>query len=561
MVIPGTRTISDISRLNFIVRVFLKYGFDDVVRFFRLGPVLTAGRRVARRPETKSLSRPVRLRMALEELGPTFSKFGQLMASRADLFPPDYINEFQKLEDRLPPVPEAQIEEALKKALGGLPEEKFLSFDRTPIAMATIAQVHAAVLPSGERVAVKIRRPGITETIEADLGILKTLAELAEKHLPELRAFRPRELCRHFTKNLRWELDFSHEARNMELAREQFAEDPTVVIPRSFPELSSESVLVMEFLDGIKITRTKDFAALGVRPEMIAQRGARMVFRQVFVNGFFQGDPHPGNLLVLPGGAIGLLDFGMFGRISTERRALLGDLLFSIVERDIPFMISTLDRLGILGSDPDRKDNKGALGEDLTGLLDEFIDRPLGEIRVESLFSELFEVIRTNQLVLPPDLTLLMRAIVIMDGIGRTLDPRFNMLTEGRPFIENLIKSQITPSSLKKSFRRGGLSLMRAFSRLPEEVERILFKVRSGRIRVDFNLRHLEELIGEMDKAGNRLSVSILVGALVIGSAMIFSSPKGPKFLGVSSVGLVGFLVAGLLGIGLIISILRSGRL
>lgn len=363
MVTPGTRAISDISRLRFIVRVFLKYGFDDVVGFFRLGPVLSAGRRVARRPETKTLSRPVRLRMALEELGPTFSKFGQLMASRADLFPPDYINEFQKLEDSLPPVPAPQIEEALKNALGSGPEEKFQSFNRTPIAMATIAQVHEAILPSGERVAVKIRRPGITQTIEADLAILKTLAELAEKHLPELRPFRPRELCRHFTKNLRWELDFAHEARNMELAREQFADDPTVVIPRSFPELSSESVLVMEFLEGIKITRTADFQAIGIRPESIAQIGARMVFRQVFVNGFFQGDPHPGNLLVLPDGAIGLLDFGMFGRISKERRALLGDLLFSIVERDIPFMISTMDRLGILGNDPDRKENKAHSGK------------------------------------------------------------------------------------------------------------------------------------------------------------------------------------------------------
>ncbi len=555
------KAISDISRLRFIAGVLLKYGFDDVAGFFRLGPVLSAGRKMTRRPEAQSLPRPVRLRMALEELGPTFSKFGQLMASRADLFPPDYIAEFTKLEDRLPPVPEKEIEEALSTAMGGVPSDHFASFSMAPLAMATIAQVHEATLPTGERVAVKIRRPGITRTIEADLAILKTLAELAEKHLPELKPFRPRDLARHFTKNLRWELDFNHEARNMELAREQFDGDPTVVIPRPFPALSSESVLVMEFLDGVKITRTEAFAGMGTRPEIIARRGARMVLRQVFVNGFFQGDPHPGNLLVLPGGAIGLLDFGMFGRLSKERRALLGDLLYCIVERDIPFMISTLDRLGALGTDPDRHDRSMNLGEDLTELLDEFIDRPLGEIRLEALFSDLFEVIRTNGLSLPPDLTLLMRAIVIMDGIGRTLDPGFNMLTEGRPFIERLIRSQISGDALKKSLRKGGISFLRAFSRLPDELERIMAKARSGRIRVDFNLRHLEGLISEMDKTGNRLSVSILVGALVMGSAMIFSSSRGPKVLGVSSVGLIGFLVAGFLGLGLIVSIIRSGRL
>ncbi len=547
---------AEIRRLRTILTILVKYGFDDVVGFLRLDPILTLGRKLVRTKPPSSLSRPVRLRMAFEELGPTTIKFGQILSSRADLFPPEYIREFQRLQDQLPPVPFEAIRSSLETSLGKPVETVFGDFDPAPVAQASIAQVHRARLATGEDVAVKVRRPDIAARIEPDLRILTILAELLERHVEEMRVFRPKELVRQFIRTLRRELDFSHEARNMERTRTNFRDDPTIVIPILYPEWCTDSVLVMEFLHGISIREIGQFETVGATPETVARMGAKSILKQVFIHGFFQGDPHPGNILVLPGPRLGILDFGMFGVISQSRRDLLGDLLVALVERDVTFMIRTFSRMGALPEDFD----EGALGGDLTEFLEEFTNRPLKEIRLDALSSELFEIVRIHRLALPPDLTLLLRALIIMEGTGRTLDPAFNMVSESRPFVHRLIRRRFEPKAILKDLRSSAQVLLRTASHLPSEIEDFIARIREGRIKVDFNLKHLDDMIGEMDRTGNRLSMSILVGSLVIGSAMIFASPNGPKFFGLSTIGLFGFFVAGFMGFALIVAILRSRR-
>ena len=549
-------TTAETRRLRVILTVLVKYGFQDVVGFLRLEPLVSLGRKISRSSVLQTLPRPVRLRMALEELGPAAIKLGQILSSRADLFPPEFLTEFQKLQDRLPPIPPETLDKALEEALKKPVDSVFAEFDRTPVAQASIAQVHRARLHSGETVAVKIRRPGILESVEPDLRIMGFLADLVERNIDDMKAFRPRALARQYIRTLRKELDFTHEARNMERARKNFREEPSITIPKFFPEWSSETLLVMEYLDGVRIRETGSFAGLGTTAPEVARLGARSILLQVFVHGFFQGDPHPGNILVLPEHRIGILDFGMFGSLSPDRRDLLGDLLVSLVEKDISFMIRTLERLRALPEDF-REDD---LASDISAFLEEFTNRPLREIRLDLMSAELFELIRTHRLTLPPDLSLLFRALVIMEGIGRTLDPTFNMIEESRPFVRKLIRRRFEPETIFRNARSGAFIFFRTLAHLPAEIEKLVTRVRDGRIRVDFNLRHLEDLIAEMDRTGNRLSISILVGSLVIGSALIFASPNGPKFFGLSTIGLMGFFVAGFLGFGLIIAILRSRR-
>lgn len=549
-------SVAETRRLRTVLTVLVKYGFADIVGFLRLDPLVSLGRKLTRTTIPKELSRPVRLRMALEELGPAAIKLGQILSSRADLFPPDFLEEFQHLQNNLSQVPFESIKSSIENSFGRPLSDIFFEFNPVPIAQASIAQVHRARLTTGEDVAVKIKRPGIDQKIEPDLRILSFLSDLIERHVDELKYLRPKALARQYIRTLRKELDFSHEARNIERARKNFEGDPTIVIPVLYPEWTSENILVMEYLDGVSIRETSSFERMGTDSGEVAHLGAKSILKQVFVHGFFQGDPHPGNILVLHDHRIGILDYGMFGSLSPERRDLLGDLLVALVEKDIPFMIRTLERMRALPEEF----NEEELSADVSAFLEEFTNRPLKEIRLDSLSTELFDLVRTHRLTLPPDLSLLFRALVIMDGIGRTLDPSFNMVEESRPFVRKLLRKRFEPESMFRNVRSTAMIFLRTLSHLPAEAEKLLTRVRDGRIRVDFNLKHLEDLIGEMDRTGNRLSVSILVGSLTIGSALIFASPNGPKFLGLSTIGLMGFFVAGFLGFGLIVAILRSRR-
>ena len=351
------------------------------------------------------------------------------------------------------------------------------------------------------------------------------------------------------------ELDFTHEGKNIERAARHFADDPEIVIPRYFPEYSTDRVLVLEFLDGIKIDQIDRFSEMGTTPEVIARIGARSILKQVFVFGFFQGDPHPGNILVLPGSRIGILDFGMFGTLSKTWRNLLGDLLVALSDNDTARVVGLLRRMEAIPEDCDTL----RLESELSRFLDEFVNQPLSEIRVDLLASELFAISREHALKLPAELVLLLRALVIMEGIGRQLDPSFNMLEEARPFIVSQFLKNFGLGELFRNMKISSRTLLRIFSGLPERIERLVDTAGAGKFRIDFSLRHLDDLIREIDRTGNLLSLSILVSSLVIGSALIFSASLS-SHSSFKTLGLIGFSGAGILGFFLAIVILRSRR-
>ena len=548
-------TFSELARLREIIHILMKYGLGDIVSYLKLDPLKALGQRLFMQKASVTDPRPVRFRKALEELGPTFSKLGQILSARPDLLPPDYIAELSRLQDRVTPLPFEKMVSILEEEWGGPVGQKLLFLDPIPLGQATIAQVHRGQLPDGTEVVVKVQRPGIVPMIESDLALLSVLADLLDDNMEKMRRYRPKEVVREFSRTLMQELDFSHEARNIDRAAYHFKGDPEIVIPRHFPEYSTKRILVLEFLDGIKIDQVDRYPEMGTTPEVIARVGSRAILKQVFVFGFFQGDPHPGNILVLPDSRIGILDYGMFGTLSKHWRTLLGDLLTALIENDTDRVISVLRHMGAIPEDCDCL----LLESELSRFLEEFVHRPLAEIRVDLLAEELFEISREHALKLPPELVLLLRAFVIMEGIGRTLDPSFNMLEEARPFMVSQFFSRLGLEDLLKNMKISSRSAFRILSDLPKTVERLLDTAGSGRFRIDFSLRHLDDLIREIDRTGNLLSLSVLVSSLVIGSALIFSASLS-SHSSFKTLGMVGFTGAGALGFFLAIVILRSRR-
>ena len=548
-------SLSELARLREIIRILIRYGLDDLVGYLKLSPLIAAKDRLLLRRAPQNDPRPVRLRKALEELGPTFSKLGQILSTRPDLLPPDMISELSRLQDRVTPLPFSEIERILEDAWGIPPSEVLSFLDPEPLGQATIAQVHKATLKDGTQVAVKIRRPGIIPKVEADLTILSVLADLLESNLERSRRYRPREVLREFGRILRQELDFTHEARNLERAAFHFKDDPEIIIPRYFPDYLSEQVLVLEYLSGIKIDQKERFSEMGTTPERIARIGARAILRQVFEFGFFQGDPHPGNILVMRGGRLGILDFGMFGTLSKSWRNLLVDLLTALSESDTVRIVGVLRRMNAVPEEVDTL----LLESELSRFLEEYVNRPLSEIRVDLLAQELFALSREHALRLPSDLVLLLRALVIMEGIGRQLDPDFNMIEEARPFITEQFLRKFSLEDLLRNVKISSRTAMRIVSGLPEAAERLLEKASQGHFRIDFSLRHLDDLIREIDRTGNLLALSILVSSLVIGSALIFSASLS-SHSSFKTLGLIGFSGAGILGFFLAIVILKSRR-
>lgn len=548
-------TLSELARLREIIGILMRYGLGDVVSFLKLDPLLAVGQRLLFRKVQSTDPRPVRFRKALEELGPTFSKLGQILSARQDLLGPEYIAELSRLQDRVTPMDFQSVQAVLEEEWGVPPLARLLSIDPVPLGQATIAQVHRGRLPDGTQVAVKVQRPGLLPTVEADLTILSVLSELLEDNLVKSRRFRPQELVRSFARTLRQELDFTHEGRNIDRAANNFRDDPEIVIPRHFPDYTTRRAIVLEYLEGVKIDQTDRFEQMGTTPAAMARVGARAILKQVFVFGFFQGDPHPGNILVLPGSRIGILDFGMFGTLSKSWRLLLGDLLAALVDNDTGRVIVVLRRMGAI---PDECDLL-KLESELSRFLEEFVHRPLSEIRVDLLASELFAISREHALKLPPDLVLLLRAFVIMEGIGRRLDPDFNLLEEAKPFMAAQFFNRMGLEDMVSNMKITSRSVLRILAELPKGIERLLDTAGEGRFRIDFSLRHLEDLVRTIDRTGNLLALSVLVSSLVIGSALIFSASLS-SHSSFRNLGLVGFTGAGALGFFLAIVILRSRR-
>jgi ubiquinone biosynthesis protein len=547
----------DLGRLQALATILIRYGFGDLVRRLGLAQALTRAGQVlplGQLEELVALPAHVRVRRALEEMGPGFVKLGQVLATRVDLFPPEWIAELSQLQNAVPAVPFEALRAEMTQALGAPPESAFLWLDPAPLAAASIAQVHRARLPDGREVVAKVRRPGIRPMIEADLRLLQFAARKVEARFPDLRRFHPVGMVRQFRASLMRELDLAAECRHAERVAASFSDDARVIVPRVYWPCTSERMNVQDFVDGIVVADIPALEAAGVDRREVARVGAQVVLKMMLEDGFFHADPHPGNVFVLRDGRIAVIDFGMVGRLSPTRRAEVVSLLFGLVERDCE---RVTDVLLDWTQRPDIDEEQLAI--DVDAFVDRYHGVPLGQLDLAGMLLEMTALLRTHQLALPPDLALLIKVCLTLEGLGRSLDPDFDMARQAQPFLRRAMAAQFRPRALAMRGTRAMADAGSLLVALPRELRRMLRAVRGGGPRLHLDLEHLQELSRQLAHSANRLAGSMVIAALIVGSSIAMTVKGGPTLLGLPSFALLGFIGASLAGIWLLWSIFRSG--
>lgn len=554
------RSIRSIRRYLNIVRVLSTYGFDQALEMLGLADVLARSRRLLRKrntPDLARLSAAERMRLALEELGPTFVKLGQLLSTRPDVIPHAFVHEFEKLQDDVPSFPFADVTAQLIRELGGPVESFYAAIDPQPLAAASIAQVHRARLISGEDVVIKVRRPGIVELVESDISALMSLARLAERHIPGSDIYDPVGLVREFARTIRREMDFSREGHTIEKFRDNFARTPWMYFPRVYWEQSARGVLTMEYVDGVKVTDRGRFDRSGMDGTLIAQRGAAAFLEMVLSHGFFHGDLHPGNVLILPGNVICLLDYGIVGRLDEGLKTFLTDSLYAIVNRDMDEMVSLLLFAGDISDNLDIP----ALKRDLSHFIDSYYEIPLKEIEVGRMLMEFIEIITLYNIRIQPDLMLLIKSLVLIESMGRGLNPAFNMVEHLRPFIEKALRRKYSPRHVSRDINKILLSYLNLARNLPRDLKEFINRINHNKFKIDLEHRGLDKFTADFDRSINRLSVSLILAAIIVGSSIMMHIDKGPQLFGFPVLAFTGYTVAWLIGLWLVYAIIRSGRM
>jgi len=551
--------LRSVRRARHIIGVLIAYGFESLIEHLNLAQFVARGRRLFRGggPRIDLLSPAERMRLALEELGPTFIKLGQLLSTRSDIIPKSYVIEFSKLQDHVPGFPFHEVRDRIRADLGGEIEDFFPFFAEEPIAAASIAQVHRATLPSGEDVVVKVRRPGIVEEVEADIDVLTGLAYLAERRFPENSSFDPVELVKEFARSIRREMDLSREGYTIERIAANFSGDATLHFPEVYRRLTTHGVLTLEYIDGIKVSDVEALERAGLDRKLIARRGADAFLCQVLEHGFFHGDPHPGNVFILPNNVICLLDYGMIGKLDPSSREFLVEFLLSVTARDPDGIVSLLLYSGDITDNLDSR----ALQRDLSDFIEGFYEVPLSETSVGGILTELIEVISSHRIHFRPDFMMLAKALITVEGMGRMLDPEFNMMDRMRPFVEKSAAEKFSPARIAKEAGSRLGSYYNLVKKLPDDIKEILNRLNRNKFKIDLEHRGLDHFIQELDKSSNRLSSSLIIAALIVGSSIIMQTDKGPHLLGFPAFAFLGYSFAGLMGIWLVIAIFRSGRL
>jgi len=548
------------KRYKTILHVLIKYGFGDLVDSLKIKEHIEivvekiSGQQPA---QIEKLSRPERVRKVLEELGPTFVKLGQLLSTRADLIPLEYVQELSKLQDDVPPFPNEEVKDIIKSETGKFPEAIFYTFDDKPVAAASIGQVHRAILKDGEEeVAIKVQRPNIQRTIEVDLEIMLHLASLMERHAPELVAYHPTKIVNEFARSLEEELDYMAEASHIEHFARQFLDDETIYVPKVYRDLSTKRVLVMEFIEGIKASDFLGLINTGYDLKELASRGADSVLKQICVHGFFHADPHPGNVLFLPNNVICFIDFGMMGRINQQEREDLVDFVEAVIDKDENKLVSTLLKLTNTSVDPDKSE--------LLRCLMEFIDRyaylPLKELEIGQMLQSIVEILTKQSMSMKPELFLMVRALSIAEGLGRSLDPEFEIVKHVEPFIRRIKITRYAPQRIARDLVDSGMELLRLFKEIPGEMREVLKSVREGKLKMEIEYHGLDRALFRLDLISGRITSAIVLASLIIGSSIIVLSKTPPMWHEMPVIGILGFLIAAFMGLWLLTSITRSGK-
>ena len=544
----------DLGRVHQIAAVLVRYGFGGLVQRVGMASALERAGKALRWREPEDLARlepPARVRRVLEELGPTFVKLGQILATRGDLFPPEWIVEFGKLQDAAPALPFEDLRGQLVEDLGEAPEAVFAELDPVPLAAASLAQVHRARLADGTAVVIKVRRPGIRPVIEADLRLLDRLAEIIEKEAPELVRYRPREVIRQFAHSLRRELDFSAEGRHAERIAALFVGSPEIVVPRIHWQWTGERLNVQDFIEGIP---GRQAAALpeGFDRRLLARLGADAVLRMMLEAGFFHADPHQGNVFYLPGNRIAFIDFGMVGRLSEARRFEVATLMHGLVGRDARKVADVL-----LDWSADSNGDAEALRSEIEAFVDDYHGVALKKLDLGALLADVVAILREHGLALPPDLALMIKAFITLEGMGRQLDPDFDIAGEAAPFLREVLLAHLAPRAIARRGWEALLGGVQMLAGLPQDLGRLLRAARRGKLHLEVDVPALKSFGDQLDRAASRLTMAIVTAALIVGSSIVMTVDRGG---GVATLGLLGFIAAMLGGLWVLVSVWRGGR-
>ncbi len=556
-------TYNCLVRYKEILAILVKYGYKDLLMKINpsenkdINEVLKDGNTVP--PESvQALSGAERFRLLLESLGTTFIKFGQILSTRNDILPEDYCAELKKLQDKVPPFPDEDAKAIIKEELGKTTDELFQSFSEKPVACASIAQVYKATLPNGEVVAIKIRRPNIEKKIQSDLAIMEDLSRLLEKYVQEARAIRPTALVKEFGRQLRQETNLLNEAANLERFNIQNQNEPRLKLVKLYRDLTTSHILTMEFVTGTKISDTEKLQSLNLDLKTIAKNGTSIILSQIFDQGFYHGDPHPGNILVQDDGRLCFLDFGAMGKLTKEQRMLLAEALVAVVRRKDDELLRAVLKLSANGDDI--KDAK-ELGRDISDFVDTYAYLPLNRIKIDEILNDLIKLLTKHGILLPPEISTLVKVLAMLDGTGLALDPEFQVMEEIKPFAQKLVLQKFDPARLASDMTHTSAELYRLLRDLPDEARSIIKTIKKAEIKLSLSSTNLKQVLRTFDKDANRLSYALIVSALLLASALLLHTHTPPVWHEVSILGIVGLIASATMGLWLLIAIARSGHL
>lgn len=561
-------TFVNLNRLRQIVMTLARHGFGHIIAQAGLDAILGTSGKVKSslaHDESKKLNTAERLVLGFEELGATFIKFGQVLATRADILPPSYIKAFSRLQDKVEPLPVKAIKAIIERSLKRPVDEVFADFDHTPLASGSIGQTHLATLHSGEQVVVKVKRPGTDARMEEDLSLLSYLAKLAEKHIPELRPTSPVMIVEEFERCLHQETDFVTEAAFTEKFGSQILNQDRICCPKIYWDYVTHDVLVEQYLKGRAITELEEVSTK--RRSEIANDLARCFLRQYFIDGFFHSDPHPGNLLLLENGKTGIIDFGQTGQISKDMRRQFVVMLLALARGDVDVVIDICSSIGVMSESSNIREFRS----EFSSYIFRFYGLPMERLDMSVAINEGIAIARRNGLILPRDFILLTKSVITLQGVLRQIDSNFRFNEALTPFLTKVLKESV---DIKDGLWSSGFYLFRIVSmlkRMPEDIREIMGKLRAGKTRIIFHHEGLEEFSDQLEKASNRITLGLLISAILMGSSIVLSS--GPELVqqievpflkGVPLSALIasgGYLVALGLGFWLAWGILRGKRL
>lgn len=532
------KTGKDLRRLNEIVNILIKYGFGDMIRRIGLAESLEKAGKLIRYnmpDEFLSLAPPARARAAMEEMGPTFIKLGQILATRVDLFSQDWISEFEKLQDETQSLPLESLRPQLEDSLGMPIERAFSHIDEKPLGTASMAQVHKAITHKNKTVALKIRKPNIREKIESDVRLIKHLARLAQSQSIELRRYRPISIVKEFERSLLRELDFSIEAKNAERIAENLKHVKYAKVPKIYWEWTCEDLNVQEFIEGIPAKNIKEIDAAGLDRKLIAHRGGKIVWKSMLIDGFFHADPHPGNFLILPKNRIAILDFGMVGKLSNTRREQLMKLTRSTVLQD------SAGAAAVLMEWTDGSVDFDALASEAEDLSQQFYGLSLSEVNIPQLIMQVTDMLREFDIALPPDIALFSKACITLEGFGRLLNPDFDLMTEAEPLIIEWGKHRYSPTALAKKL---GIRALTLVDKIYEEPKPVLPSIQAAPTISGLDKQTIERIVVRHERAQFRHTQLMVTVGFLIASAILTTVEKGPQLFGMSIVGIIGLVIA-----------------